>query len=83
MPYIKKSARGEIAAGRSPKSPGELNYAITELIKRYLKENGKNPTGYGDINEIVGVLECCKLEFYRRIASPYEDEKIQSNGDVY
>jgi hypothetical protein len=33
--------------------------------------------------EAIGALECCKLEFYRRVAVPYEDRKIKSNGDVY
>jgi hypothetical protein len=28
------------------------------------------------------MLECCKLELYRKIAAPYEDIKIQENGDV-
>jgi hypothetical protein len=45
-----------------------------------LKTNGMS---YQNINELIGVLECAKLELYRRVASPYEDEKIQSNGDVY
>lgn len=34
-------------------------------------------------SEIIGALECCKLELYRRIAAPYEDIKIGENGDVY
>ena len=38
---------------------------------------------YQTLNAIVGSLECCKLEVYRRLASPYEDEKITKNGDVY
>jgi hypothetical protein len=31
------------------------------------------------------VLECAKLELYRRIVAAYEDEKIADpeNGDVY
>lgn len=33
--------------------------------------------------DIQGALECCKLEFYRRVAVPYEDRKIKLNGDVY
>jgi hypothetical protein len=45
-----------------------------------LKAHGTN---YALLNELIGVLECAKLELYRRVASPYEDEKIQSNGDVY
>ena len=32
---------------------------------------------------LVGVLECAKLELYRRLAAPYEDLKIEDNGDVY
>lgn len=28
------------------------------------------------------VLESAKLEYYRRIMIPYEDEKIRTNGDV-
>jgi hypothetical protein len=35
------------------------------------------------VNEAIGVLECAKLELYRRVAAPYEDEKIAESGDVY
>jgi len=31
----------------------------------------------------LGAIECAKLEFIRRVVSPYEDTKIASNGDVY
>ncbi len=57
---------------------GELNYTITKLLLA-LKGSGK----YKDYNELVGALESAKLEFYRRAISPYEDEKIKENGDVY
>jgi len=30
----------------------------------------------------MGVLECVKQEFYRRRAVPYEEEKIEENGDI-
>jgi hypothetical protein len=33
--------------------------------------------------DAVGAIECCKLEFYRRVAVPYEERKIKTNGDVY
>ena len=59
---------------------GVLNYCITYLLNEVLKTNGVR---YHNINELIGVLECAKLELYRRIASPYEDEKKDSNGDVY
>jgi hypothetical protein len=59
-----------------------LNYDLTRQCLRFIKHQ---PGGlnYANINAVVGVLECMKLEFYRRAAAPYEDKKIQQNGDVY
>lgn len=57
-----------------------LNYCISTLLSKSLAAQGTN---YRKINELIGVLECAKLELYRRVASPYEDEKKDSNGDVY
>ena len=37
----------------------------------------------GTIGDVVNAMECAKLEFYRRVAAPYEDTKIKENGDVY
>ncbi len=37
---------------------------------------------YSKANELVGVLECVKQEFYRRQVVPYEEEKIRENGDL-
>lgn len=58
---------------------GNLNYLISSIL---YKSYGGQPR-YDDINEIVGMLECCKMEFYRRIAAPVENKKIVENGDVY
>jgi hypothetical protein len=79
MPYVDQNTRQELT-DHSPKKAGELNYAITVLVDRYLKEKG---VSYTNINEVIGVLECAKLELYRRIAVPYEEGKISENGDVY
>lgn len=81
MPYIKKEDRPQFTAVEtvSPKTAGELNYCITTLVTQYLKQE---TVSYAKINEVVGVLECAKLELYRRLAAPYEDTKIQENGDV-
>lgn len=80
MPYIHKSQRFPLdARHRAPLTVGELNYAVTCLINDWLRER----VGYAEINEAIGVLECAKLELYRRIAAPYEDKKIAENGDVY
>lgn len=62
------------------RTPGELNFQITCLFKKYIQRKGLN---YDTINDIVGATEGAKLEFYSRVARPYEDTKIQQNGDVY
>lgn len=81
MPYISQDRRQIIQESVSDISnAGELNYYITCLINNYIINNGKS---YAVINEIIGALECSKLELYRRIAAPYEDTKIQQNGEVY
>ena len=81
MPYISQKRRDAILAGAEPKDAGELNFAITILVDRFLQNKGG--LRYAHINEVVGALECAKLELYRRIAVPYEDQKIQESGDVY
>ena len=86
MPYINKEARNKLSAIKLEyfihlvDSPGELNYLITRLIMAYIKDHGKS---YTTMNEVIGVLECCKSELYRRVISSYESEKCAENGDVY
>lgn len=79
MPYIKPEDRPYVDT-QHPRVSGELNYKITQLIREYWDNHGP---AYQAINDIVGALEGAKLEFYRRIAVPYEKEKIKQNGDVY
>jgi hypothetical protein len=55
---------------------GNLNYVVTSIIKEVY------PLRYFHINRAMGLLECIKMEFYRRVAAPYEDTKIEQNGDV-
>lgn len=80
MPYIPQEAREELLE-RPPETPGELNYEITQLVQSYL--DTKDEIGYSALAEVVSALECAKLEFYRRVVVPYEDSKIEQNGDVY
>ena len=83
MPYIKTVDRVRIDQWADRPllvTVGEMNYYVTRLIHDYLAENGTN---YANINACVGMLECCKLELYRRLAAPYEDTKIAENGDVF
>ena len=79
MPYVTEAARQQVEHS-GPETAGELNYAFTLIINDYLKRFG---VSYSRINDVVGALECCKLEFNRRVVGPYEDTKITANGDVY
>tara|TARA_R110000824_G_scaffold5793_7_gene26660 strand:+ start:8168 stop:8449 length:282 start_codon:yes stop_codon:yes gene_type:complete len=89
MPYIEKKDRLTldysieslaIRISTYDEIAGRFNYSISRMIDIILGQRGLN---YANVNEIVGALECIKLELYRRIASPYEDKKIEENGDVY
>lgn len=91
MPYIDQAARSHIEPWLAPLlthiqeskkhradyTPGELNYSITKILL------ATEPMSYTDYNALIGVLESCKLEFYRRAVAAYEDEKIVENGDVF
>ncbi len=81
MPYIDAEARNRLDNGGEPKTPGELNYMITRLIDEFLIQKGE--IRYTHLNEVIGALECAKLELYRRVAAPYEDRKLREAGDVY
>lgn len=95
MPYIIKELREEIEPelgalvqklrsmeefnsnnGRA----GILNYIITDLLDSCF--GPLSDAKYKDYNEAIGMLECCKLEFYRKAAAPYEDMKEKQNGRV-
>lgn len=76
MPYIKQEDRINVPAA----TPGELNYKITRLVHIYL--TAKGGINYSNLNEVLGVLECAKLEVYRVLAANYEDEKRKENGAI-
>ena len=76
MPYIKQEER---TTDMVPANAGQLNYCISYMIHQYLQKSG---TKYSNINEVIGVLECAKLELYRQIAAPYEDIKKMENGSI-
>ncbi len=81
MPYIKQELRKflNIDDDRPIESTGELNYFITNVIMNFLPAN----YNYNDLNAVMGVLESVKQEFYRRVVVPYEEKKMEENGDVY
>ena len=56
---------------------GEINYCFSRILAKSMGQ-----TSYSKIAMITGVLENVKQEFYRRIATSYEDKKIIENGDI-
>lgn len=83
MPYVTKVIREPLFfAAERPKTPGELNYLFSQIAANYWNDPGV-PQSYQRLNDILGALEGAKLEFYRRVAVPYEEAKIKENGDVY
>ncbi len=87
MPYIDQEARKHFdyyidkladLVEKRGSSVGELNYIISRIIWVLW---GKKPS-YTSGNNLIGVLECVKAEFYRRLLAPYEDTKIKDNGDL-
>lgn len=87
MPYIPQIQRNDIHSDLleegtdwTPENAGELNYLVTTFIDNFLRSEGVR---YANVNEMIGALECCKLELYRLIIGPYEDEKLTENGAAY
>ena len=76
MPYLTAADRRKDGLF----SPGKLNYHIIRLCLSYLEERGEC---YQTHNDILGVLEAVKCEWYRRLVAPYEERKRAENGDVY
>lgn len=57
---------------------GELNFLVSSIIWELFRRN----KSYQTANDIVGVLECVKLEAYRRQFADYEKLKCSENGDL-
>jgi hypothetical protein len=82
MPYIRPTDRQAFdteikALVERITCEGEANYVITRIIAGAMRS-----VSYASINAAIGTLECAKLELYRRLAGPYEDTKVATNGDV-
>ena len=70
---------GAVGIKLAATTAGELQYCIAVLLRHYLKPGYR----YQDLNDVMGALAGAQMEFYRRIAAPYESDKERSNGDVY
>jgi len=85
MPYITQEEKEIIDSGLENISasimdnPGDLNYAIHQVVAEYIRQNHES---YRTYNDIMGALEGVKLELYRRLVGKYEDGKKGVHGDV-
>ncbi len=90
MPYIKQANKlllndainniNDIVLEHGANS-GIVNFIINQITSSILTNYGSH-LEYQTIQDIIGVFECAKLEFYRRVAARYEDRKINENGDI-
>ena len=81
MPYIEPGIRPAIDSGRMvPRTVGELTYAMTRLALNYVEHQG---ISFSVLADVLAALDATAREFYRRMVAPYEDAKIEENGDVY
>lgn len=80
LPYVPRQRRQELLGGAVAETPGDLSFLFSSIADDYLQ---RKRLSYATINDIVGALEGAKLEFYARVARPYEDGKIEAHGDVY
>jgi len=84
MPYIPKQDRERLdsllkVSPLQGKAPGILAYALTKVLVSWLPVRPR----YQHLAEALGVIEGVKLELYRRMVAPYEDQKKGENGDVF
>lgn len=86
MPYIPKNERArlrpQIEALKSKLSEigysvGRVNYVVCRLML------GFKAAKYSEHSAIHGAVQDAADEYKRRMLDPYEDKKIESEGDVF
>ena len=58
------------------KANGDLNFILFKYCKYYVLPS------YNNYKNFCGELRQCATEIERKILAPYEDQKIEENGDV-
>lgn len=93
MPYIAPEDRplyddhirriAEALAKQPPETrKGHANYVITRILRQGFGVASPRGESYSSYADVVGTLECAKLEIYRRWVAPYEDRAIERHGDL-
>ena len=82
MPYIKGSRRNVVSRVVTAmeevgiRADGDLNYILFKFCKYNIEPSYNNYKNFiGELNETVA-------EIRRQLLAPYEDKKIEENGDV-
>lgn len=86
MPYINQKARNlydeaidniffVLQHREATDAAGDFTYIVYRLLQRFSVKFWMRALG-------IGCLVCAILEIYRKEHAPYEDEKIQENGEV-
>ena len=82
MPYIRQEQRMQlepvVRAMRmvSIKADGDLNYVLFAYALRHI------PESYNSLKNYCAELRACATEIERTILGPYEDTKMEENGNV-
>ena len=84
MPYILEKDRPKFVKAIEDlslkiESKGDLNYVISDLVGRLILKTG---ISYTKISEWIDGVHGAERELTRRLLDPYEDIKIEENGDV-
>lgn len=86
MPYISQEDRAKydeeiyaLAEKLVDVPAGHVNYAISKMFSIMINLSGES---YATYNELVGVLECAKLELFRTKIGRYENKRIEENGGL-
>ncbi len=87
MPYISLRSR-EFAAPvklaltqalTADTTPDELAHLLLVTALQYADKKGPSFTS---MSELIGTVEIVKGELLRRLVAPFNDDKIQSHGDI-
>jgi hypothetical protein len=82
MPYIKQEERPlmnlvvKAMADADVRANGDLNYILFAFCKRNITPS------YNNYKNFCGELRACATEIERKLLGPWEDRKLNMNGDV-
>ena len=92
MPYLTQRFREEIekitdlehtamyfASLKDEDFAGAINYQNHKICKKFINVKGIK---YWRLALVIGTLFLTILELVRQVVNPYEDEKIEKNGNV-